>query len=114
MIGLKIKKKTTMLGTYVFSISLEKRCFIKNRIVNVKNRKIPSDLTIVQNDTSTNAKIVSLRPYLKKSTKEETPSKMNNGSVIPNNEFNMILGSKTNNATPISAILSSKNLLHRK
>lgn len=114
MIGVKIKKKTTILGTYVFSISFENRYFIKNRIDRVKNRKIPSDLTIVQKDASTNAKMISLRLYLKKNTSDKTPNKMNNGSVIPNKEFNIILGSKANSTTPTSAIFSAKNFLPRK
>jgi len=107
-------KKIKILGKYVLRISLENLYLIKNRIVKVKNRKIPSDLTMVQNDARMNDTIIDLLSYLKKITNEDIPSKMNSGSVIPSKEFCMILGSKANNAAPTSDIFSSKNFLHKK
>ena len=65
------------------------------------------------NDASTNDMIISLLRYLKKKSKEVILSKINSGSPIPNNEFNIILGSKANSAAPTSAIFSSKNFLHK-
>ena len=103
-----------ILGKYVFKTSFENLNLIKNKIVKVKNRKIPSDLIIVQNDARINAKIISFLLYLKKINNDDTPNKMNSGSVIPNNEFNIILGSKANNAAPTNEIFSSKNFLHKK
>jgi len=107
-------RKITILGRYVLMISFENLNFIKNNIVKVKKRKTPSDLTIVLNDARMNAKIIPFLPYRKKITRDDVPSKINNGSVIPNNEFNMILGSKANSAAPTNEILSSKNFLHKK
>ena len=101
IIGDKIKKKSRIEGKYVFKIFFENLNFIKNRIVKTEKRNIPSDLTIVANETSKNDKKIVLLSYLKKRTKEDMLNKMNNGSVIPNKEFKIILGSKANNATPI-------------
>ena len=102
-----------MQGKYVLRISLEILYLIKNNIVNVKKRKIPSDLTTVANDARINDKNIHLRSYFKKITREDIPSKINNGSVIPNNEFRIILGSKANSAAPTNAILLSKYFLHK-
>ena len=107
-------KKIRILGRYVLRASFEARYLMKNRIVKVKKRKIPSDLTIVDNDAKMNDIIISLFRYLKKSTKDDTPNKMNNGSVIPKSEFRMILGSNANSAAPTNDIFSSKNFLHKK
>ena len=95
-------------------ISLENLYLIKNKIVRIKNRKIPSERTIVQNDASANERIVAFCSYFKKITKEEIPSKIYKGSVIPKKEFSSILGSKRNRDTPIRDILSSKNFRHKK
>jgi len=73
----------TTHGKYVFIISFDSLYFTKNNIVKVTKRKSPSDLTIVANDTKTNDIIVDLLLYLKKITRDEITSKMNNGSVIP-------------------------------
>ena len=40
-------------------------------------------------------------------------NKMNNGSVIPNVEFKIILGSKINKDPPITANFSETKFLHR-
>ena len=95
-------------------ICFENLYSIKNKMDNVRNRKIPSALTMVHNDTSMNDRKILLRSYFKKITKDVIPSKMNNGSVIPKVEFKMILGSKAKNAEPTNAIFSSKNFLHKK
>jgi len=114
MIGINISIKIITHGRYVFRISLEILYFIKNNIVSVKKRKIPSERTIVQHDANMKDKNISLLSYLKKSTNDDTPNKMNNGSVMPNNELSIILGSNANNAAPTNAIFSSKYFLHKK
>jgi hypothetical protein len=101
-------------GRYVFIISLDILYFIKNNIVSVKKRKIPSERTIVQHDANMKDKNIIFLSYLKKSTNDDTPNKMNNGSVIPNNELRIILGSNANSVAPTSAIFSSKYFLHKK
>ena len=52
--------------------------------------------------------------YVKNNTRDIVVKKINIGSVIPSNEFKIILGSKINNAAPTNASLSLKNFLHRK
>ena len=59
-------------------------------------------------------KIIDFLSYFKNITSDDAVSNMNNGSVIPNNELSIILGSNANNATPTKAIFSSKNFLHKK
>ena len=95
-------------------ISLETLYFIKNSIVNVINRNIPSDRTIVQHAAKANDNKIHFLSYFRKITNDVILDNMNNGSVIPVVELSMILGSNMNNAEPTSAILSSKNFLHRK
>ena len=114
MIGVKIKRKITIHGMYVFIISFEILNLIKNNTVKVKTRKIPSALTIVVNDASINDNIIHFLSYFKKITSADICSKINNDSCMPNNEFNIIRGSKINNDTPINAIFLSKNFLHKK
>ena len=94
---------------YVLRISFEILNLIKNNIVKVKTRKIPSALTMVANDATTNDNIIHFLSYFKKITSEDICSKINNGSCIPNNEFNIIRGSKINNVVPTNAIFLSKN-----
>ena len=50
---------------------------------------------------------------LKKITSDDMPNKIKSGSVIPNVEFKIILGSNANNATPTREILLLKNFLHK-
>jgi len=114
MIGININIKIITHGRYVFRISLDILYFIKNNIESVKKRKTPSERTIVQHDAKINDKNISLFSYLKKNTNDDTPNKMNNGSVMPNNELRIILGSNANSAAPTNAIFSSKYFLHKK
>ncbi len=60
-------------------ISFENLYFIKNNTVKVPSKKIPSALTIVQNDTSINDKNIHFLLNLRKSTNDDIPSKINNG-----------------------------------
>ena len=113
-IGASIKRKIIKAGRYVFKISFEILYFIKNKIDIVTNKNIPSERIIVANDASVNAIKIPFLSYLKKITSDEIPNKIKSGSVIPNMEFKIILGSKANNAAPIREILLLKNFLHKK
>ena len=77
-------------------------------------KKIPSDLTIVQNEASAKDNNIAFCSYFRKRTSEDTPNNMNNGSVIPKNEFNRILGSNAKNDTPTRDIFLLKKFLHKK
>ena len=87
---------------------------MKNIIDKAKNRKIPSERTIVANDAIPNAIYIFFELSDKNKTKESVKRKINSGSVTPNNEFSIILGSKLNIAIPIMANFLSTNLLHKK
>ena len=80
----------------------------------IAKRKIPSERTIVQKDASMNENIIAFCRYFKNITTDVMPNKINNGSVIPNKEFNINRGSNANKATPTRAIFASKNFLHKK
>ena len=114
VIGININKKIIKAGIYVFKISFEILFFSKNNIDIVINKKIPSDRTIVVKDTSVNAIKIPFLSYLKNSSNDVIPNKIKSGSVIPNVEFKIILGSKANNAAPTKEILLLKNFLHKK
>tara|TARA_B110000196_G_scaffold18383_1_gene14538 strand:- start:32 stop:349 length:318 start_codon:yes stop_codon:yes gene_type:complete len=102
MTGINIRIKIINAGKYVLIISFEILYFIKNIIVNAKKRNIPSDLIVVHNDTKINEKIIPFLLYFKKNTSAVVLSKIKSGSVIPNNEFKIIRGSKINIDAPIS------------
>ena len=112
--GKRIRIKIITHGRYVRTSSFESLYFIKNKTDKIKKRKTPSDLTIVQKDVRANEKSIAFCSYFRKRTKEETPSKINSGSVIPKNELSKILGSNVKRDAPIRDIFSSKNFLHKK
>ena len=99
-----MRRKIITQGRYVFRISFEILNLIKNNIVKVAKRKIPSALTIEVKETRMKETMIHFRSYFKKITRDDIPSKINNGSVMPNNELSIILGSNTNNAAPTKAI----------
>jgi len=76
---------------YVFKISLDILYFIKNNIVNVMNRNNPSARTMVAHEAKINDINIIFLSYFKKSTRDVIPSKINNESVIPSNEFKIIM-----------------------
>lgn len=114
IIGININRKMIRAGTYVFKISFEILFFNKNNIDIVNTKKIPSERTIVVNDASVNAIITPFLSYLKNIKSDVIPNKIKSGSVIPNVEFKMILGSKANNDAPTKEILLLKNFRHKK
>ena len=87
---------------------------IKNITVRgiINNR--PSYLTSENKAAVANEIYVILIRSLKNKTKVEIPIKMNNGSVRPDIEFWIILGSSTNKDVPINAYGLSKNFLHNR
>ena len=82
-------------------------------MVIVINKNIPSERTIIANDASVNAMMIPILLYLKKITSDDMPNKIKSGSVIPNVELVIILGSKMNKAEPITAKRSGTKCLQR-
>jgi hypothetical protein len=80
----------------------------------VKNKNNPSARTIVAHDAKIKDNNITFLSYFRKSTNDVIPNKINKESVIPNNEFKIILGSNAIKATPTNAIFSSKYFLHKK
>ena len=83
-------------------------------MLSVKKRNNPSARTIVAHDAKIKDITINFFSYFKKSTNDDVVNKIKSGSVIPNVEFKINLGSNAINATPTNAIFLSKNLLHKK
>ena len=74
----------------------------------------PSYLIIAVIATIENDRYTNLRFLLRKKNNDRVTIKMYNGSVMPNNEFMISRGSKTNKDAPNSEYLESINRLQKK
>ena len=102
-------KKIKIAGIYFGITNFSLRNLMMNIIESAKNKKIPSLLIIEIKAVRINELQINFLLLLRKSAIPVVPKRMYSGSVIPNEEFNIILGSNAKIIVPTKLNLLLKN-----
>ena len=114
IIGAKIKINTPNNIGYFRIVNFSFLNLTKNIMLIIKNKICPSPLIRDVSAAKTNERYTNFLSELRKRTKVNVENKIYIGSIIPNIEFWINLGSNAKINAPITEYFGSKNFLTKK